>query len=182
MNTKKTAIASSIGILTAVALLLAYPAMAAAAAGGPQITNQLPTSVRSTRLPSQKIQLSVGQTVTLDSVAGGYWVIGSLGTNGTASGTITLQVTGALSGGYVTTLTGGTLSINGTNYAISGGSAELGSSGRLIVGQGQAGGSQFLFHALNLGKFGSTNYGVLLVDFKAGPSEFAARLLVTISS
>jgi len=50
------------------------------------------------------------------------------------------------------------------------------------VGNGQAGTAQFLFLDRDLGRFGSTNYGVLRVDLKDSASEFGARLLVTISA
>lgn len=179
MNTKKTAVASTLGVFAVVALLFAYPAMAASA---PPNTNTQQLLTRSEHIPSQKIHLTVGQNITLTSVAGGYWVVGDRSSNGTASGTLDLQVTGALAGGYTISVSGGALDINGTSYAISSGSAELGPYGHAVVGQGQAGGSQFLFRARNLGKFGTTSYGILLVDLQGGPSEFAARLLVTISA
>lgn len=181
MNTKKIAVASTLGVCAVVALLFAYPAVAAAA-GGPQNTNVHQLFTRSARLPSQELQLSVGQTVTLTSVAGGSWVVGDAGSNSTASCTMTLQVTGALSGGYTISVTGGTLTINGTTYTISGGSAELGPHGHIILGQGQSGSATFLFLDRSLGAFGNTSYGVLHVDLKSGTSEFAARLLITYSA
>lgn len=95
---------------------------------------------------------------------------------------MTLQVTGPFTGGYSLSVTGGSLSINGTRYTISGGSAELEPYGIHMVGQGQAGTAQFLFGDRDLGKFGSTNYTILRVDLKDGSSEFAARLLVTVSA
>jgi len=95
---------------------------------------------------------------------------------------MTLQVSGALKGGYIISVTGGSLNINGVTYSISSGSAELGPHGVYMVGQGQAGTAQFLFQDRDLGKFGSSSYGVLRIDLKDGSSEFAARLLVTISA
>lgn len=180
MNTKKIAIASTIGVFAVMAMLVAYPAMAASATPG--TSNLQQTLQRSAHMNAQPIELSNGQTITLTSVAGGYWVIGDHTSNGTASGTMALQVSGDLAGGYILTITGGSFNINGTTYTISSGSAELGSRGYLIVGNGQAGTGQFLFLDRNLGKFGNTNYGVLRVDLKDGTSEFAARLLVTISA
>ena len=94
---------------------------------------------------------------------------------------MTLQVSGTFTGGYSLTVTGGSLNINGATYAISSGSAELGRFGVFMVGQGQAGTAQFLFQDRGIGKFGTTTYGILRVDLKDGSSEFAARLLVTIS-
>ena len=181
MNTKKIAVATTLGAFAVVALLFAFPAMAASS-NAPHNTNARQLLVDSAQANSPRIQLSVGQTVTLTSVAGGYWVVGDRGSNGTASGTMTLQVTGALASGYTISVTGGALSINGTNYTLSGGSAELGPHGRFVVGQGQAGAAQFLFLARDMGRFGSTDYGVVRVDLKGTSSEFAARLLVTISA
>jgi hypothetical protein len=181
MNTKKIAVASTLGVFAVMALLFAYPAMAAST-GTPQNSSvQQQLLQRSAYMSSQKIQLSNGQTITLTSVAGGWWQVGDRAVNGTASGTMTLQVSGALKGGYIISITGGSLNIGGTTYTVSSGSAELGPFGRFMVGQGQTGDAQFLFNGRNLGNFGSTNYGVLRVDLKTGSSEFAARLLVTIS-
>lgn len=181
MNTKKIAAASTIGAFTVMVLFFAYPAMAASA-WAPQSVNTQQLLQRSVSISSQKIQLTVGQTITLTSVAGGWWVVGDRAVNGSASGTIILQVSGALTGGYIISVTGGSLDINGTTYTISGGSAELGPYGVHMVGQGQAGSSQFLFLDRNLGKFGNTDYGVLRIDLKNGTSEFEARLLVTITA
>lgn len=179
MNTKKKAAAATLGVLAVLVLLAAYPAVAASAAPPQNSPQRLMQN--SSRMSSQRINLSVGQTINLTSVAGGYWVVGDRGTNGTAAGSMTLQVTGNLTGGYAISISGGSLNINGTTYAISGGSAELGPHGRLIVGQGDAGTAQFLFHGRNLGKFGTTDYGIVRVDLQSGSSEFAVRLLVTIS-
>ena len=180
MNTKKMAIASTVGAFAVLALLFAYPAMAASPAPSqtPNVSQMLQSSAH---MASQRIQLTNGQTLTLTSVAGGYWVVGDRASNGTASGSMTLQVSESLAGGYILSVTGGSFSINGTMYTISTGSAQLGPRGVYMVGNGQAGTAQFLFLDRNLGKFGSTNYGVLRVDLKDGTSEFAARLLVTVA-
>jgi len=180
MNTKKIAIASTIGAFTVMALLFALPAMAASPSA-PQNTNVSQMLTQSATMASHRIQLTQGETITLTSVAGGYWVVGDRASNGTASGTVTLQVSGVLKGGYIISVTGGSFNINGTTYAITSGSAELGPRGVWMVGNGQAGAVQFLFLDRNLGKFGSTNYGVLRVDLKDGTSEFGARLLVSIA-
>ena len=179
MNTKKIAVASTIGVFAVMAMLIAYPAMAAS--GTPSASNiqQMIQHPRYANL--NKIQLSTGQTVTLTSVAGGYWEVGDRSVNGTATGSMTLQVTGSFKGGYALSVTGGSLSIDGTTYTVSGGSAELGPFGIHMVGQGQSGTATFLFGDRGLGKFGSTNYAILRVDLKDGSAEFGARLLVTVS-
>ena len=179
MNTKKIAVASTIGAFAVMAMLVAYPAMAASPTPSSTNFQQMLQHPRYASLA--KIQLSTGQTVTLSSVAGGYWQVGDRAVNGTASGTVTLNVTGAFAGGYSLSVTGGSLSINGTNYAVSGGSAELGPHGVRMVGQGQSGTAQFLFGGRSLGKFGSATYAILRVDLKDGSAEFGARLLVTVS-
>jgi hypothetical protein len=181
MNTKKIAIASTVGAFAVMALLFAYPAMASSSST-PQSPNLHQLLTRSAYMNSQPIQLTGGQTITLTSVAGGYWVVGDRSVNGTASGSLTLQVSSALTGGYVLTVMGGSLTVNGTTYAVSSGSAILGPHGIYMVGNGQAGAAQFLFLDRDLGRFGTANYGVLRVDLKAGSSEFGARLLVTISA
>jgi hypothetical protein len=181
MNTKKIAIASTVGAFAVMALLFAYPAMASSpgTSGSPNFQQLMQHPQNAT---PEKIKFSTGQTITITSVAGGFWVIGDRGSNGTASGTMTLQVSGSLNGGYILTVSGGSFNINGTTYTISSGSAELGPYGVHMVGQGQAGTAQFLFVGRDLGKFGSANYGILRVDLKDGTSEFAARLLVTITA
>lgn len=181
MNTKKIAIASTVGAFAVMALLFAYPAMAA-----PSGIQRNPNFTQLLQHPQyanlEKIQLTPGQTITLTSVAGGYWVVGDRASNGTASGSMTLQVSGNLTGGSLMTVTGGSLNIGGTSYTISSGSAELGPYGAFAVGQAQAGTAQLLFSGRNLGNFGSSNYGILRIDLKDGSSEFATRLLVSISA
>jgi len=181
MNTKKIAIASTVGAFAVMALLFAIPAMAASA-GTPQNFSAQQILQHPQNGTPAKIQLSVGQTITLTSVAGGYWEVGDRAVNGTATGAVTLSVSGAFKGGYALSVTGGSLSINGVTYTVSSGSAELGPYGVHMVGQGQAGTAAFLFANRDIGKFGSTNYSILRVDLKDGTSEFAARLLMTVSA
>jgi len=181
MNAKKMAMASTVGAFAVLALLFAVPAMAASTAAS-QDPNIPQTLRNSAYMTSHRIQLSDGQSLTLTSVAGGYWVVGDRASNGTASGSMALQVSGSLTGGYILSVTGGSFNINGTAYTISSGTAQLGPRGVFMVGNGQAGTAQFLFLDRNLGKFGSANYGVIRVDLKDGTSEFAARLLVTVTA
>jgi hypothetical protein len=180
MNTKKVAIASTLGAFAVLAMLLAFPAMAASTT-----TSQSPNAKQLLQNPrdlgQDSIHLTSGQTITLTSVAGGYREFGNPKVNGTASGTLTLQVTGVFKGGYSLSVTGGSLVINGVTYTISSGSAEMGPRGAIAAGQGQAGTAQFLFLGRDLGKFGNTSYGILNVDLKDGTTEFGARLLVSIS-
>jgi hypothetical protein len=179
MNMKKIAVASTLTVLAVVAILVAYPAMAASPT--PRTTSIQQAPQHPHYIEVKEIQLSVGQTLTLNSVAGGYWVAGDRAVNGTASESMTLQVTAAFKGGYALSLTGGSLIINDTTYDISGGTAEVGPYGTHMVGQGQSGTAQFLFEWSSLGKFGGTTYATLRVDLTSGSSEFVARLLVTVS-
>lgn len=183
MNTKALAIASSVGVIAVAALLLAYPAMAATAtASASKDVNYQKMMQQGDASQVQKIQLTSGQSITLTSVAGGFRELGNPAVNGTASSTIDLKVSAVFKGGYAVSLTGGSIIINGTTYTISGGSAELGPYGGHMVGQGQAGTAQFLFDFRNLGKFGSTDYGIVRIDLVSGSTEFGARLLVTVTA
>jgi hypothetical protein len=183
MNNRKAAIASAIGVVAIAAMLFAYPAMASG-----QTSNTLsgigaaaPGHHRD--FDRHRISLSVGQKITLTSVAGGYREVGNPQVNGTATGTMTLVVTGSFRAGYALSVTGGSITINGTVYTISGGTGVLGPYGVQMLGQGQASdGSQFLFHGRNLGRFGSSAYGILGIDLQSSGSEFAVRLLVTVSA
>jgi len=185
MNSKKLAIATMVGAVALVGLLFAFPAMAASATtSSPQNSNisQIVQSAQASQ-KLQKVDLKVGQTFTLTSVAGGYREIGNPEVNGTATGSLNIEVTGAFKAGYAVSVTGGQVNVNGTAYTVTAGSGELGPYGVHMVGQAQAGTSaQLLFAARNLGKFGSTDYGVLRIDLTNGSGEFAVRLLVTISS
>jgi len=175
MKTKSLAIAATVGTLAVVALLIAYPAMAATSLHQNSDIQQS----QSGAIPGARF--SVGQTLTLTSVAGGYREIGT-SINGTAAGSLTLRVTGVFAGGCALSVTGGTITVNGTVYTVSSGSAELGRDGVRMAGQGQGGSAQFLFAARDLGRFGSNGYGVLRVDLTSGSQEFGVRLLVTVST
>jgi len=170
MRTKKIAIATTIGAATLMVLLFALPAMAAS-------TSNTTTS------RSQRADLVLGQSITMTSISGGYKELGKPSVNGTATGSLSLQVTGVFKGGYALAVTGGTLSFGGATYTISGGSAELGPYGVHMVGQAQAGSSaQLLFAARNLGAFGTSTYGVLRVDLTSVSNEFGVKLLVSIAT
>ncbi len=183
MNTKSLAIATTVGAVAIVVLLFAYPAMAASVVPVSQNPNLHQAAQNSQGKTLSNLQLSAGQTFTLTSVAGGYHLVGDKSVNGTASGSVSFKVSGAFTGGYALSITGGTISINGTTYTISAGSAELGRYGVNMVGQGQLGSSgQFLLDGRNLGKFGSTDYGILRIDLTNGAQEFGIRLLVATSS
>ncbi len=178
MNTKNLTIAATVGVIAFAALLFAFPAVAASTGISSPWSPNSPHEYQN--LP--KANLQVGQTFTLTSVAGGYQEVGNPSVNGTATGSLTIQVSGTFATGYSVNVTGGQVTVNGTTYTVSDGSGELGPYGVHMVGQAQAGSStQLLFSAHDLGKFGTTSYGVLRVDLTNGTSEFGVKLLVTIA-
>jgi len=175
MRTEKIGFATTFVAATLMVLLFALPAMATSTSNATNQTSQ-------TR-KSQSANLVVGQTITITSISGGYKELGTPSVNGTASGSLSVEVTGVFKHGYALTVTGGTLNFGGNTYTISSGSAELGPYGVHMVGQAQAGSSaSMLFIARNLGAFGTSKYGVLRVDLTSGANEFGVKLLVTITT
>jgi hypothetical protein len=197
MKTSTIAIGGIAGVLAILAMLVTYPAVAATQTPTPtiqQASSQLKGNQQLSNLLNQqnlntatskapdKITFTSGQTITLTSTAGGYFVIGDRAQNGTASGTLSLKVDGVLKGGYVVSVTGGSIAIGATTYTVSGGSAEIGPFGRNIVGQGTTSSGFFLFHDRSIGKFGAISYGILTFDLSNGSTEYAVRLLVTVAT
>jgi len=168
------------GTFIVAAFIFTIPAMATSMAA-PQNAVLQQDSQLVQNPATQRIQLSVGQSISLTSVAGGFRLVGDKSVNGTATGNLAFSVTGVFARGYALSVTGGTVAFNGVTYSITSGSAELGPYGVRMVGQAQAGTAQILFGGRALGKFGSTGYGILRLDLRNGPNEFFIRLLVTIS-
>jgi hypothetical protein len=179
MNAKSITVAALIGMIAAAALLFAYPAMASSMTV--LQSNRVSQTANVQGRDLEGAHLSVGQTITLTSVAGGFKEVGTPSVNGTAGGSLSLRVIGAFTGGYALALTGGSLTLSETAYSVGTGSAELGPYGARMAGQGQTGASQILFTFRTLDRFGGPPYGVLGVDLLNGSREFAIRLLVTIS-
>jgi hypothetical protein len=178
MKTKSLAIGATVGTIAIVALLFAYPATAATTG----LANQGEAGPRASVGSIPRAHLEVGQTITLTSTAGGYRQAGDNSSGGTASATITLEVTGALKGGYILSVSGGQVTVGNSTYGITGGSAELGLGGVRMVGQAQGDGTQMLFMGRNLGLFGTDRYGLVRVDLSTGSGEFGVRLLVTVTT
>ena len=127
-----------------------------------------------------QVNLSVGQTITVTSTSGEYNTVSSSSTNGTASGTLTFTVTGKLSQGYTLSLTSGSLSIAGTTYTISSGSAQMDPTGVMISGQGTTSPTgQFIVHAMAHGTFAGSSASVSL-DFTNGTTEYQVTLNGTV--
>jgi hypothetical protein len=131
---------------------------------------------------SQATTFTTGQTITLTSSSGNYYVVGTQGkTNGTASGTLTFTVTGKLSAGYILNI-GGTLVVNGTTYNVTSGSAMMGPGGAGIQGQGATNSSgSYMVRAQARGDFSGTTTARVALDFSNGTTEYAVLLTSTIT-
>jgi len=123
--------------------------------------------------------LSVNQTITITSIQGSFKVIGDASQNGTASGTLIFNVTGNLTHGYTLELTSGTLSINGTSYALTSGSAESGPYAHYLVGQAYTSNGELLMSGYATGNFGGAEAKILM-DFSNGSTEYAVQLICTV--
>jgi len=124
--------------------------------------------------------MTAGQTITITSTQGTFRTVGVTPTrNGTASGTLTFTVTGKLSQGYILSLTSGTLTVDGTTYTVSSGSAQMGRAADVIIGQGTTTPTgQFLVQAQARGSFAGTT-GSVALDLN-GSTEYAVFLTGTI--
>ncbi|HUI85963.1 MAG TPA: hypothetical protein VLY21_02260 [Nitrososphaerales archaeon] len=188
MNAKTTAVFGAVA-LAALALIFAYPAFAAMSSPAATAANTpAPTAQPSTNLVQLPQALKVGQTVTITSSNGLWRVINSSSSpevsSGVASGTITLTVTGAYKHGYALSITSGSLSINGSTYAIASGSSEMGPRQARLVGQGTFAsatpGSFIMGGAAHADFFGST-FNTLRFDAQANGVEYGVALLVNAS-
>jgi hypothetical protein len=126
--------------------------------------------------------ISSGTTITITSTSGKFIVLGSPSDNGTASGTLTFTVNSELSSGYVLTLTGGSITINGATYSVSSGSGQMNLLANGIQGQGTASsGSSFTIRAFASGNFSGTTTAQAMIDFKSGSMEYGVLLSGNIS-
>lgn len=123
-----------------------------------------------------QVNIPVGQTIKVTSTSGEFSTISSSSTNGTASGTLTFTVTGKLSQGYALSLASGSLTIAGTTYTISSGSAQMDPTGTTISGQGTTSPTgEFIVHAMAHGTFAGSSASVSL-DFTNGTTEYQVSL------
>jgi hypothetical protein len=186
MKTTKVAAIGAVSVFAMVALLVAYPAMAATQAGSlsPAVpltgTSLASTSTGSTSIIPPPTALTAGQTITFTSTNGKYVQIGTPTNTGTASGAVTFTVTGAFKGGYALSITSGSLAIGANTYAITSGSAEMGPYQAHLVGQGQMGSSgSFLVAAGAHANLAGKTYNTLRFDITVGGTEYGVVLLVT---
>ncbi len=133
--------------------------------------------------PQSQVNVAVGQTFTVTSTQGMYFVVGTPSNNGTASGTLTFTVTGKLSSGYILSLSSGSLTVAGTTYAVSSGAAQMNRGATGITGSGATTNptGQFLFRTTARGTFvGST--ARLSLDLQSGSSEYLVYLSGSVHS
>jgi hypothetical protein len=175
MKTAKFAAIGAASVFAVVALLLAYPAMAATQ-----------TSSTSTSIIPTPTTLSAGQTITLTSITGVWHVLPASAKasvkTGPASGTVTLTVTAAYARGYALSLKSGSLTINGTTYAMATGSAEMGPLEAHLVGLGSLASAtpgSFLFSAGTHTSFQGQTFSTLRFDIQVNGEEYGVVLVVT---
>ena len=189
MKTAKIAAVGAASVFAMVALLLAYPAMAATQPNTSLITTGA-TSTTPTSVIPPTLALVPGQTITFTSTSGVWKVISDPTASvktGPASGTATLTVTAAYKGGYALSLTSGSISINGTTYAFGTGSAVMGPHQAHLVGQGSLVGAatatpgSFIFAAGAHANFEGRTYNTLRFDVQVNGEEYGVVLLVTAS-
>ena len=151
--------------------------------GGPfQQSWPNPNGARVRQLEQNQVNISVGQTFTITSTQGKYFVPGSTSANGTASGTVTFTVTGKLSEGYTLSLTGGSITVAGTTYTISSGTAQMNRGASGITGQGVTTPTgDFLLRAAARGTFVGS-IGLVSIDLQSGSSEYLVILAGSIQS
>lgn len=137
---------------------------------GPQFGNQ-----------QQVTTIPTGTTITITSTQGEFRVVGDRTENGTASGTLTFTVNSELSHEYVLTLSSGTITVNGSTYTVSSGSAQMSLSANEIQGQGTASSnSSFTIQASAYGNFSGITSASVTLDFKSGSTEYVVLLTGTI--
>jgi len=131
---------------------------------------------------SQATTFTTGQTITLTSTSGNYFVVGTQGkTNGTASGTLTFTVGGKLTAGYILSV-GGSITVAGTTYNLTSGSGVMGPGGANIQGQGATSSSgSYIVRATARGNFSGTTTSAVSLDFSNGTTEYAVFLTGTIT-
>ncbi len=131
---------------------------------------------------ANQVNISVGQTFTITSTAGKYILSSNHSTNGTASGSLTFAVTGKMAAGYTLSIKSGSLTVAGTTYTVTSGTAQMGRDAAGIVGQGSTNPTgTFLLRAGAHGSFvGST--GTVTLDLQTGSSEYLVLLAGNISS
>lgn len=178
MKTASTRIATVGAAVGIVAVLLAMSGALTPVFAATQVAAGTATT---TSVSSAIPTLSVGQTINITSTSGHFHVVGDKSQTGLAAGSVTLTVTGKFAGGYSLSITTGSLNVNGTTYAISGGSAEMGPYAHHMVGQGTttsaaANSGAFLMRATARGSFAG-EYATMSLDLQSGTTEYVISLV-----
>ena len=125
---------------------------------------------------------TVGQTISITGTQGEYHLASNQSQTGTASGSLTLTVSGKLTGGYTLSISSGTIVVGGTTYTISSGSAQMGPAGNQLSGQGTTTPSgNFLIRGGARGTFAGTN-AIVNLDFSNGTTEYLITISGTVSN
>lgn len=187
-RTKKVETLGAAVALSMVALMVIYPAVAASlpmavansqssrsatsslAAANPTVSGtstQPPTNARSETPPKTLLPgppaLAVGETITFTSTAGQYSNVTNARPIGTAAGTVTFTVTGALREGYTLSLTSGSLSLGSTTLSLTGGSAVVDANQASLTGSGTVSGGATIYYATARPTF-LGNFNVFSID------------------
>jgi len=126
--------------------------------------------------PQAAANLTVGQTITITSTSGQYFEVGDRAVNGTASGSLTFTVAGKLAGGYILSISSGSVVVNGATYTVSSGSAQMDRAASHLVGQGATSSSgAFLVSATAHGSFAGTT-ATMSLDLTSGSTEYLVFL------
>ena len=182
-STKIATLGAAVGIM--VALLAMSGALTPVFAAAQRTSSATNAPISTANLPG----LTVGQVFNITSTQGHFRVVGDKSENGTASGTMTFNVTGKFANGYTLSITSGSLDVNGTTYAVSSGSAQSGPRAHHMVGQGTTAvvgttsaatpSGAFLMRATAHGTFGG-EYATMSLDLQSGTTEYAIFLVGTI--
>jgi len=126
--------------------------------------------------------ITSGTTISITSTSGEFRVFGAPTENGTASATLTFTVSSNLHGGYVLTLTSGTITINGTAYTVQTGTARMNPMANAISGQGTLTTSNgaFEIQARASGDFTGTTTAQATLDVNTGTAQYLVLLSGTI--
>jgi hypothetical protein len=108
--------------------------------------------------------------------------VGNPNDNGTASGTMTLTVTGNLSQGYTFSISSGSITVGGAQYTVSSGTAQAGPGGTNLQGEGSTSSSgEFIVNLAAHGSLAGTSASVQ-IDLKTGSPEYIVNLQTSVKS
>lgn len=121
-------------------------------------------------------QLSVGQSFTLSNLTGHFVVSGNDSVEGTATGSLTVMVTGILHDGMTLSITSGHFMLGNTTFTISSGTIVVDSGDGSAVGSGTAGSARFIIQVDGLNGTMLSGADTVHIDLKSGTTEFLISL------